>query len=244
MSNYNNQGGQGRQHKDKECYAEFTGVVRPMTMKEGDPVRFFQFKNGGGAIHFLLEVQKKLPADASGQERVKTERYKIDAYTNKDLTPEFLQSLVPGTKVNVASEPTYNYPKDANGQPGKPELVFRAFAIRVREYPQQQPVQYQQAPQPQYPAYLPQYPAYQPQQGYAPAQYPNQAYGQPGGQYVPQGGFGQPQAQPQQQRPQQYPQQAPQQPKYGGQPVPPYFQPPQQGAPMVDMPAFDDLPEA
>lgn len=244
MSNYNNQGGNNRQHKDKACYAEFTGTVRPLTMKEGDPIRFFQFKNGGGAIHFLVEVAKTLPADASGQERVKTERYKVDAYTNKDLTPEFLQSLVPGTKVNIACEPTYNFQKDQNGQPAKPELVFRAFAIRVREYAQQPA---QQAPQ-QYPAYQPGYaapaqPGYQQpyQQQYAPAQYPNQPYGQPGGQYVPQGGFAQPQ---QPQRPQApYQNQGyPQQP--AGQPVPPYFKPAPQPQVPGDMPDFDNYPDA
>lgn len=244
MNNYMNQGAPERQRKSDECYARIIGFVRPVTNREGDMIKVFACKNGKSVIHFNLERRKPLQPDASGQPREKISLFKVKAFTNARLSEDFLKGIVPGMKIGITAEPIIEYPKDASGAQLPAEVVFEAFSIELLEYPMQR----SQQPQQTYPAYQPAQPGYPqglPQQQprpYAPASYPNQAYGQPGGQYVPQGGFA---PQQPQQRPQPASHPAPQQyqgpSRYAAPTPPPYYKPAPQPA---DMPDFDNLPEA
>lgn len=134
------------------------------------------------------------------------------------------------------------------GQAWPPQQAAQQGAYAPQGYgPQggyaQQP--YQGGYPPQGPGQYPQQPAYPPRQGgYAPQQ-PPQGYGPQGG-YPQQGGAYQGAPAPQQQGAYAQQRPAPQ----GGQPVPPYYQPPQQAAPQPrqgqgSAPAaeLEDLPE-
>ena len=238
-NNYASGNPQGGNRQKKEIFNQWQaiGVLRPF--KEGDPLKFTPWKNGG-VLNARLSVVEPIGVDENGNPKTRKFSIKVSIKTNKNITAQQLQSLMAGTKVRVVSRLVYESYNDKSGAQ-RTDVCADVYVLEVLETPQMFP----QQPQPQY------YPG-----GYPPH------YGQP--QYVPQPQphyppQGQPQysTQPQPQYPGQYPPQAPPQPQYApqqqpqyapqGQPgqqggqypqhVPPYYQP----NPPIDV---DDLPEA
>ena len=264
MSNYNNGGDRAPKPVLNQWKGE--GIIKARSGNDNDPIRFFPFTNGGGAIHATLVVAQAGAPDPNGQPRIRNTYIPISVMANKNITAEQLQNIQPGTRVRVVGElRTETYTSKKSGQKTS-TLVVNAFVFEIISLPQQpygqqyppqggyapQPM-YGGAPQPQYPpqgGYAPQpvyggapQPQYPPQAGYA----PQQGYrGAPQQQYPPQGGYA----------PQQgyggTPQNAAPQPKPAApapattQPAPPpyYRQPaPQQGQAPQGVTTIEDLPE-
>lgn len=233
---YNNQGGgygQGARRPQKEKINEWvgTGIVHPRSGNDQDPIKFFPFQRGGGAIHINLACVEAY-TDASGAAKSHTTYVPVNILTNGGkLDVATVQSIRTGMKIRVVGkiQPESYLSKKTNTQ--VTTLSVNAYVVEIlqqQEYTQQ-------------PGYGPQ-PYYQPQQGYqqppmgapmgAPMggqpMYPQQGQPQQGyGQQPPMGG--QPYYQPQQGQP------APgyQQPPMGGQPAPGYGQQPAPAAPQV-----------
>ena len=270
MTNYNSSGGQGQQRplrKPKINVWEGEGIVRSRSANADEPIRFFPFKNGGGAIHISLLVTESFGAGADGAPRTRTTYIPVNVTTNNgsqnQITPQQLQSVRPGMKVRVVGRlGTETYDSKRTGQKVT-SLVVDAFVFEILDIGQ-------------VPAYPQQGGALLPHQGaghYPPAS--AQGYGFQGGAPAPFYGQNFPQQNapvyPQQQP---YPQPAPMPPYPGGyapgagipqpaQPqhpgaVPPYYHPPAvpapappatpQGAgasaghPMPLAPGIEDLP--
>lgn len=230
-----------RNQNDSEDMDEcrIRGVVMPRSLNMQDPIRFFPFPNGGGAIHIMVQVQKVTGTDPqTGQPRIRRKYIPVNIVTNKKITQQQLQSITPGMRVRIVGEMEYKSftSKKTGEKNGGTEVNAFVCEILGPAQPVMHPYPGQQAPMPAYgqaapvqpgPQYVPgqQHPYMGPQYGPAPAQAPVQAQPAYGQGYAPYG----------QQMPQQ--QQAPVQ----AQPhpaAPPYYQPPQQapGAP-------EDLPE-
>ena len=268
MAYNNNQGGygQGAQKPKREIINEWkgTGIVRPRSGNDQDPITFYPFQRGGGAIHITVACSEIVGADESGNAKQRTYYIPVNVLTNKNITQQQLQSVCAGMKVRVVGklEPE-SYTSKKTGQKVT-SLVVNAYVFEILQFPQQQgfaqPMQ--GAGYGQQPFYGPQGPApqgqYQQQQYYGPQPAPGQygapqqgqmgpAYGQQGGP-APQGQYrGQQQGQyygPQGGAPAQGPhtQFAPGAPAQGQGPTPPYYQAPVPaqagGAPVLeDMPA-------
>lgn len=238
---------------------EGEGVVRPRSGNDGDEIRFFPFKNGGGAIHISIECTETTGADQNGQPRTITTYVPVNVMANRLIPEQQLKAVRPGMRVRAKGrlqQESYTSKKDGSR---RSTMVVNAFVFEIidmqpqavqqpgyaaqpgyapqGQYPPQQPVYPPQqpgympgyAPQGQYP---PQQPAYPPQQPGYPVQQPGYA---PQGQYPPQ--------QPAYQQPgyaqaaaaQHQGQRAPAQ----GQQVPPYYQAPTQQPPA---PPIEDMP--
>lgn len=197
---------------------DWTGTVRSRSSQQ-DEIRFIQWPNGGGVIHFTLEVEEGYNDSRTGEYKVSRDFLPVSASTNKNLNQAFLTSLRPGMRIHVKGKVKN---ESFNGRDGERRtlLVIQAYAIDILDnqqqygpqagYGMQAPV-YGGQPQQPYPQpygqgmgaaqgpyqqYPPQGPAYVPQAGPQPQQ----------GQYGPQGGYGAPA------------------PAYGGQPQQPYGQ--------------------
>lgn len=254
QNNYQQQGARRAPKEPVINRWEGEGIVRPRSGNDGDEIKFFPFKNGGGAIHISVECVETSGADQNGQPRTITTYVPVNVMANRLIPEQQLKAVRAGMRVHLKGrlqQESYTSKKDGTR---KSAMVVNAFVFEIIDMqPQtiQQP-QYQQGYAPQYP---PQQPGYAPQQGYA----PQPPYGQPA--YPQQQGYQQappPQYPPQQQPPygqQQGYQQPPlynpppaQQPGYAqaaaaqgqahAQQAPPYYQPPQQ-APLEPE---DDLP--
>lgn len=253
MAYNNNQGGygQGAQKPKREIINEWkgTGIVRPRSGNDQDPITFYPFQRGGGAIHITVACSEIVGADESGNAKQRTYYIPVNVLTNKNITQQQLQSVCAGMKVRVVGklEPE-SYTSKKTGQKVT-SLVVNAYVFEILQFPQQQgfaqPMQGAGYGQQQF--YGPQGPApqgqYQQQQYYGPQPAPGQ-YGGP----APQGQYrGQQQGQyygPQGGAPAQGPhtQFAPGAPAQGQGPTPPYYQAPAPaqagGAPVLeDMPA-------
>ena len=219
--------GYGRQQKEVLNKAEYTGIVRPLSKNENDPIKFYPFKTGGGIIHFVLKVTEPY-LDANLQPKyneqglpmVITTPINVDVRTNKNITPEMLASIVPGMKVHVVGRTRHTAYKDQKTGEDKFKEICDAYVFNILAGPMEQTMggmpQYQAPMQPQQPqpyGYAPQYP-----QG---PQYGQQMPPQYNPQFAPQ------QMPPQQAQSQRAQQQAP---------VPPYYQPAPPPGP-EDMPA-------
>lgn len=225
---------------------EGQGIVRTRSGNDGDEIKFFPFQKGGGAIHITVAcTEVSRTADENGQPKTVTSYVPVNVMTNKNISDQQLMSVRPGMKVRVVGKlQPESYTSKKTGSKVT-TMVVNAFVFEILEMPQ-----------PGFqPGYQPQ-PGYAPQGGYAP--YPYGGQPQPG--YMPpQGGYPQQGYQPQA-APQYYPQGGgyPPPPNYGpgmqgaapagGQPLPPYYQPPgymppQGGAPAPQGPApGEDLP--
>lgn len=265
---YNNpqQGGgpQGGRAPKKSVTNEWKGegIVKPRSGNDQDPIKFFPFPSGGGAIHITVEVQELSGTDPqTGQPRYTTTFVPVNITTNRVITQQLLQTICPGMRVRIVGSLRYkSFTSKKTGQQSG-SIEVNAFVCEILSAPQQQPAYPSQ--QPAYGGYPQQgaAPVYgAPQQGGYPAQGGAPAYGgqpayppQPGyPQQPPQGGYAAP-AYPQQPVQPAYgapvqpaPQYTPKQGQQGArpaQPAPPYYQPPTQpaGADNDDMPP-DDAP--
>ena len=238
-------GGFQRQPKEEPVNSvTLCGIVR--SRSRDNVIKVITWPDGGGVIHFNLEVDTPEGIDQYGRPRVSKGWYNVNMKTNngkKPITLNDLRSILPGMKILIRGKlKNEKYPiRELNKE--IPITVVDAYYFEMREselqqYGPQQPPQGgfygQGAPAPQQgwgqqggyqapgPQYAPQQPPYG-QQGYqVPQQGP--AYGPGYGQQPPQGGYQQPPQGGYRQQPPQ-PQAAP------GQPAPPYYRPPQQGAP-------------
>ena len=231
------QSGQARQKKTKINQWEGEGILRPKSSNEQDPIKYYPSKNGnGGAIYATLRCTEMTgQMDENGRPKTTTSFVPITVWTNKNITPQILQSLVSGMKVHVIGKLKNESYENKTTHQKVSSLVVDVFVLEILEMPMQAPA-YGQA-QPQYGAQMPPM-----QQGYPQQQPP--MYGPQGG-YAPQG-YQQPAPAPQQQPP--YYQPAGQSPyppmpaqamppQQGYQQAPPTYNRPQGGAPVVD-----DLP--
>jgi single-stranded DNA-binding protein len=218
-----------RQKKEKINQWEGIGIVsaRSQNQNQQEPIRFFQFTGGGGAIHFNLKcIEYTGTMDANNQMRMRTTYIPVSVFTNKIITAQQLMNITPGMKVHIVGKlDIENYENKTTGQK-KVSLIVNAYVFEILEMPMQQAYG---APQP-YAVPQQQYP--QPQQAYAPQAQPPQ-YGAP--QYAPQ----QPQAPAYYQQPQQaqHPQGA-QQPQR----VPPYYQQASQPQAQAPQQPFPPMP--
>lgn len=227
MSNNYQQGGGRAPKKPVTNKWEGEGIVRSRTGNDQDEIKFYPFKNGGGAIHIAVAVSKEsTEPDDQGRPKIVTTYVPVSVMTNRNINDAQLRAVRPGMKVHVVGElQAESYVSKQTNQ-RVTRLAVNAFVFEVLEMPQQA---YQGAyqPQPQYGA-QPQYPA-QPQYGGGQPMYPGQPQygsqpmypGQP--QYQGQPPYG---AQPQYQGQPPYTGQPGMQPPQGGG-VPPYYQPPQ-----------------
>lgn len=261
------------QKKEKTNVWEGVGLVRARSANENDPLRLYDFANGGSSLHFNLKVSEFTgTADQNGNPKVKIVSVPVDVYTNKNVTKEMLGAIVPGMKVRVVGHlDLQSYESKRTGSKVT-SLVVKAYVLEILEGPQYQQNPYG-APQgmqaPVYGAPVQQYP---PQQGYGPAQHapaygmqapqypqpqPMQAPGYGAPQYPQPQPYAGPQAQQMPAQGQQMPRQqapayqqgiqqpmAPQQPK-----TPPYYrsapapQQPPQNAPITAPRINDNPPE-
>lgn len=244
MSNNNSYGANNASKKQIINKWEGEGIVRPRSGNNDEQIKFYPFKNGGGAIHITVECSEMTgTADENGQPKVMTSYIPVNVMTNRLITQQQLMGICAGMKVHVVGklQPESYTSRQTNQKVTR--LVVNAFVFEVLQMPQQNapagytgpyppqggyPMQGNYPGQPQ-PGYGPQ-PGYAPQGGYPPQGgyqgQPPQGYGpQPGyapqGGYLPQGGYqGQPGA-PQGGSPAPHP--------AGAQGAPPYYMPPQPG---------------
>ena len=263
------QGGARPQKRPKINEVNLEGIVTSRSTNAGEPIKFFNFQNGGGAIHITVITREPSGTDQYGNQKVETSYIPVNVMTNKNITEAQLRSVVPGMKVRVVGKLSpESYTSKKNGQKIT-ALVVNAFVFEILEMPQQAqgPQGFYGAPQPGYgqPGPAPQYGGPFPQQPYGPQVAPQQQY-PPQGRY-PQGPAPAPAYGPQVPQ-QQYPSQGgyPQQGAYGapaapGAPVqapPPYYQAPQPTAQppqptaqpprqapedLEDLPAGDAMPQ-
>lgn len=165
------------------------GVVKPRGNSQ--QITFYPFQNGGGAIHFNICCTEYAGFnDEYGNPKFRQDTIPVTVRTNKTISVQMLQSIVPEMKVRVVGSwrnKTVNSKK--TGQPMTINEV-EAFVVEILEAPTM--MQQYQAPQPQYqhpqpqPHPQPQYQHPQPQPQYQP-QYEPQYIPQPqGGQRAPQ----------------------------------------------------------
>lgn len=241
--NYNNQGpsqrGGGKAPKEPKINnGDWTGIVRTRGNSQGE-IRFIPWPNGGGVIHFTLEVEEGYTDSRTGEYKLSKDFIPMSASTNKNLNQAVLTSVQPGMRIHVKGKVKNESYTDRNNE-RRTLLVVQAYAIDFLDNQQQYGPQAgygQGAPayggQPQqgaYPQYGQQflqqpgaYQQYAPQAapGYAPQGAPQGGYA-PFPQYQPAPAYGQQGPQPYQQQPaQQMPpyQQAPQQGMQGGAPA-------------------------
>lgn len=249
--------GQQKQKTEVINKCEYTGIVKPLSKNENDPIRFYPFQNGGGVVHFIIRVTEPVidsngqpKYDEQGNAKVVVTSIRVDVRTNSKITPEVLGSIVPGMKVHVVGHTRHSFYKDPkSGKDMRNEVceayVFDVLALPMEtpygampQYaqPQSVPQGYQQ-PYPQQQPYYPPQPGYAPQPQFAQPQYPPQGYQQPyPRQQVQNPQYAQPQAQNYQQ-PAAQPQ-AQQQPAYQRQPQQVQSQRMQQQAPMPPTPPY------
>lgn len=217
-NNYNQsgvpQGGFPQSEKKKKEPAvnkcEFTGIVRPRGNYQ--EVKINQLPNGAASAKFTLDCREFLGQnDENGIPKMRSTFVPVTMWTNKNITVQQLQGIVPGMRMHIVGRWSNQHYKDRNGQ----ERNFTEVEAYVLEVLDQ--------PQPQYP----QYPA-QGMYGHPQVQQPQSPYGYPpaGAQRpsnpVPQynaNGRITPTAQPQEQPAQTRPQDG------GGSGVPPYYVP-------------------
>ena len=241
--NYSNQGpsqrGGGKAPKEPKINnGDWTGIVRTRGNSQGD-IRFIQWPNGGGVIHFTLEVEEGYTDSRTGEYKLSKDFIPMSASTNKNLNQAVLTSVQPGMRIHVKGKVKNESYTDRNNE-RRTLLVIQAYAIDFLDNQQQYGPQAgygqgapayggqpQQGAYPQYGQQFPQQPGayqqYAPQgaPGYAPQGAPQGGYA-PFPQYQPAPAYGQQAPQPYQQQPaQQMPpyQQAPQQGMQGGAPA-------------------------
>ena len=136
MPNYNNGGGAPKKAKINEWTGE--GIVRPKSNNDGDEIRFFPFKNGGGAIHFTLACSEPAQgADENGLPRMKTTYIPVNVMTNKLVDEQRLRTIKAGMRVKVVGKlEAESYTSKKDGQ-RKSALVVNAFVFEVLAMPQQ-----------------------------------------------------------------------------------------------------------
>lgn len=252
MYNQNNPTGQeargfqpsaGKQKEEPVNKVQLIGTILPKSSNENDPITFYPFRNGGGAVHCNLKVSEYTGADENGNPKYINTYIPIDITVNKIIPAATLQGLVSGMKVKVVGTLRIQSYEKKGTQQKVSTLCVKVYSLNILEAPMAAyapPQNYAGMPYPpQQPYYPPQQPYYQPQGGYPP---------QP-----PMGGApgynNQPQAAPQAPVYQQHPGTAPQHgqaPAYtsqqGQQPQGGYPQAPQGTYPPQQAPVIDDLP--
>lgn len=197
MSQNYNQGSDKNPKKPKINEWCGEGIVQSRGGDPNEEIKFFPFKNGGGAIHITVACVENIGADDQGRPKTQTCYVPVSVMTNRLITQQQLQSIRAGMKVKIVGKlaaETYTSKKD--GQK-KTTLVVNAYVFEVLQMPQQTygpQGGYQPQPGPGYAplqqGYGPQggQPYYPPQSGYPAPGAPQGGYGpQPG--YQPQGGY-------------------------------------------------------
>ena len=218
---------------------ELTGIIRARGKNENDPIKVFNFDNGGACIHAVVKVSEYSgKSDAYGNPEMKVTSVPINVFSNSgpksSIPATMLQNILPGSKVHVVGHLAIEKYQNRQTNQWQTNMVVNAFVFEILEQPMQPMAGWgqQYAPTGQYPQQpqAPQYPAPQyPQQYGQPAPVPGQAPYAGAPAYAP--------AQSQQvYYPQQAQPQPPVQPGYGQYPQPgqqvPYYRPgPQQQAP-------------
>lgn len=175
---------------------EWTGVVRSRTGSDQDEIRFIQWPNGGGVIHFTLECREPYLDEREGVQKERTDYLPVNARTNsKTISQELLMGIRAGMRVHVVGKvQNETYTSKRTGE-RRSTLAVNAFVLEILDEPAygarpiygpadrypaapQQPAQAWGVPQGQYGPYPPQ-PVYQ-QPGWPQAQFP------PASQYGPQ----------------------------------------------------------
>lgn len=175
---YNNQPGYGQdaQKPKKEKVNEWVGVgiVRPRSGNDQDPIKFFPFQRGGGAIHITLACTEVFN-DASGAAKTRTAYVPVNVLTNGGkLDIPLVQSIRAGMKIRVVGkiEPE-SYTSKKTGQKVT-SLVVNAYYLEILQ---------QQTFAPGQPAYGQQ--PYYGGQGYQPPMGGQPYYGPQPGQQMP-----------------------------------------------------------
>ncbi len=200
---YNQNGGQPSQRggsrartpKINEWQGE--GIVKTRFASEGEQIRFYPFRNGGGAIHITVVVTEQY-TDLGGAQRSRTTYVPVNVTTNANITQQQLQSVQPGMRVRVIGRLGIETYTSRRTNEKESTMVVNAFGFEILDMGQRIAAQGgygqyaggaqpQMQAQPQYGGGIPQ-PA--PQQGYQPTQQPAPAYPAQQGGYNPQGGYG------------------------------------------------------
>lgn len=228
---YQQQPKSAKRREDPENQVKLTGTIRPMSANEQDTITYYpsKYDPNAGFVQFLLKrTDFTGRVDENGNQITRNLSVPVKINTNKDITPQMLQSLVSGMVIHITGELMLtSYESKKTG--GKVStLQVKAYNIKilsgpaVNAQPQQQMPQY--GYQQQAPGYGPQGMQQPMPQGY------QQPYQQQAPQYGQQGyyGPGMPPAYGQQ-APAVAPQMPPQQAQPAA-PAPPYYQPAPQPA--------------
>lgn len=161
------QNGQNRQRKAKINQWEGEGIIRPKSTNEQDPIKYWPSKTGnGGAIYATLKCTELTgQTDQNGQPKTTTAFVPITIWTNKNITPQMLQSLVPGMKVRVVGKLKNESYENKTTHQRVSSMVVNVFVLEILEMPMQAPA-YGSAGQ--YGMQMPPMQGYQQQQPQAP----------------------------------------------------------------------------
>lgn len=133
---------QNRQRKTKINQWEGIGILRPKTSNEQDPIKFWPSKDGkGGAIFATLKCTELTgQTDQNGQPKTTTVYIPITILTNKNITPQMLQNLVPGMKVHVVGKLKNESYENKTTHQRVSSMVVNVFVLEILEMPMQAPV--------------------------------------------------------------------------------------------------------
>ena len=180
MYNQNNPTGQeargfqpsaGKQKEEPVNKVQLIGTILPKSSNPNDPITFYPFRNGGGAVHCNLKVSEYTGADENGNPKYINTYIPIDITVNKIIPAATLQGLVSGMKVNVVGTLRIQSYERKSTQQKVSTLCVKVYSLNILEAPMAAyvpPQNYAGMPHPQQPYYPQQQPYYQPQGGYPP----------------------------------------------------------------------------
>lgn len=221
---YNNyQGGAAPSTKQKkEIINQFSGIGTVESRYKNGTIEVKQTAKGALVSFNLCIEEPTEQADEYGNPKMKKTWIPVVIYSNRLITVQMLQGIIPGTRLKILGTLKNNTYTDPTTQQPKSRLEVNAYFIQFLAQPNMQPAQ----------TFAPANP-YQPtpgQQYQQPIQPQYQQAAQPQYQQPAQPQYQQP-TQPQYQQAAQPQYQQPAQPQYQQQtaPIPPYYQP--QGQP-------------
>lgn len=223
---YQQQTKSAKRREDPENQVKLTGTIRPMSANEQDIITYYpsKYDPNAGFVQFLLKrTDSTGRVDENGNQITRNLSVPVKINTNKDITPQMLQSLVSGMVIHITGELMLTSYESKKTGSKVSTLQVKAYNIKILNGPTMNAQPPQQTQQYGYQQQAPMYG----QQGYQqPQQYPQQMpqYGQQQGYYGP----GTPPAYGQQ-APAVAPQMPPQQAQPAA-PAPPYYQPAPQPA--------------
>lgn len=151
------------------------GIIRAKSADPNAPIQCYSKDGAKGVIHAKLIVQKDSGRrDNAGNPVISKDEFSLDIWTNKNVSIQMLQNIIPGTKVRVVGELHKKHYQDRNGV-WQTDVVIEAYVLEILATPQQNYNQGYAAPQGGYNGQN---------------QYPQGGYPQGQGQYrQPQGGY-------------------------------------------------------